>query len=188
MRREEMLRHITRKTRFGPVAILWEPRPDRPAVRRILLSKPQQAADAFLRTQFPGSIPSSCARIDELAERIAAFFDGVEVSFSLAPMQLDRCPPFQRRVLLAEYGIPRGRVSTYGRIAACLGVPGGARAVGHALAANPFPVVIPCHRAIRSDGTLGGYQGGLAMKRILLGQEGVEIDDRGRVISPDLYY
>ncbi len=89
---------------------------------------------------------------------------------------------------MAEYGIPRGSVSTYGRMAAHLGIPGGARAVGNALATNPFPIVIPCHRAIRSDGTLGGYQGGLAMKRILLEQEGVVIDDRGRVRSTKLYY
>ena len=79
------------------------------------------------------------------------------------------------------------RVSTYRRIAAHLGVPKGARAVGNALATNPFPIVIPCHRAIRSDGALGGYQGGLAMKRALLMQEGVDVDERGRVVSPRLY-
>jgi methylated-DNA-[protein]-cysteine S-methyltransferase len=79
-------------------------------------------------------------------------------------------------------------VSTYGRIAAHLGIPGGARAVGNALATNPFPIVIPCHRAIRSDGTLGGYQGGLAMKRALLEQEGVTIDERDKVVSPRLCY
>jgi alkylated DNA nucleotide flippase Atl1 len=49
-------------------------------------------------------------------------------------------------------------------------------AVGHALAANPFPIIIPCHRAIRSDGSLGGYQGGLAMKRSLLEREGIRFD------------
>jgi methylated-DNA-[protein]-cysteine S-methyltransferase len=60
--------------------------------------------------------------------------------------------------------------------------------VGNALATNPFPIVIPCHRAIRSDGTLGGYQGGLAMKKALLMQEGVDVDERGRVRSPRLFY
>lgn len=157
-------------------------------IRQILLSRPGLSATAARKELFPHSAGSSCALVDDLAERIAAFLAGADVRFPLDAVQLDRCPPFQQRVLLAEYGIPRGLVSTYGRIAAHLGVYGGARAVGNALATNPFPIVIPCHRAVRSDGTLGGYQGGLAVKRALLVQEGVEIDGRGRVLSPDLYY
>ena len=180
--------HLGVKTRFGPVAIVWENRGDKPMVRQIFLSKPGLHADAYRKELFHGSIESSCGLVDELAERIAAFLDGATVSFPLESMRLELCPPFQQRALLAEYGIPRGRVSTYSRIAAHLGVPGGARAVGNALAKNPFPIVIPCHRAIRSDGTLGGYQGGLAMKRALLVQEGVDADERGTVVSPNLFY
>jgi methylated-DNA-[protein]-cysteine S-methyltransferase len=157
-------------------------------VRQILISKPGQPADGILKLQFPDSVPSSCGLIDDLAGRIAAFLDGADVRFSLEPVLLDLCPPFQKKALLAEYGIPRGSVSTYRRIAAHLGTPGGARAVGNALAANPFPIVIPCHRAIRSDGMLGGYQGGLAMKRALLRQEGVDVSENGRVGSPRLFY
>jgi methylated-DNA-[protein]-cysteine S-methyltransferase len=188
MQKEDLLRHIVRKTRFGPAVILWETRSDKPMVRQILISKPGQTAEISLREQFPDSVPSSCGLIDDLAGRIAAFLGGADVRFPLEPVRLDLCPPFQRRVLLAEYGIPRGSVSTYRRIAAHLGTPGGARAAGNALATNPFPIVIPCHRAIRSDGTLGGYQGGLAMKRALLEQEGVDIDERGKVLSPRLFY
>lgn len=188
MQKEDQLRHIVRKTRFGSAVILWETRSDRPVVRQILISRPGQPAETVLKEQFPDAVPSSCGPIDDLAGRIAAFLDGADVRFALGHVRLDLCPPFQRRVLLAEYGITRGSVSTYGRMAAHLGIPGGARAVGNALATNPFPIVIPCHRAIRSDGTLGGYQGGLAMKRILLEQEGVVIDDRGRVVSPKLFY
>lgn len=101
---------------------------------------------------------------------------------------MDLCPDFQRRVLLAEHAIPRGRVSTYARIAAHLGVERGARAVGSALAANPFPILIPCHRAIRSDRTLGGYQGGLEMKRTLLEMEGLSFESSGRVSVQRFYY
>ena len=89
---------------------------------------------------------------------------------------------------MAEYGIPRGWVSTYRRIAGYLGVPDGARAVGNALANNPFPIVIPCHRAIRSNGELGGYRGGLEMKRKLLEMEGIEVSASGRVITDRVYY
>ena len=90
--------------------------------------------------------------------------------------------PFQRRVLLLEYRIPHGMVSTYGRLAQKLGHARAGRAVGTALARNPFPVMIPCHRAIRSDRTLGGYGGGLLMKRRLLELEGVHFDRYGRVL------
>jgi len=188
MHKEDLLRHIVRKTRFGPAVILWETRSEKPMVRQILISRPGQPAETVLKEQFPDSVPTPCGLIDDLAGLIAAFLDGADVRFALGPVRLDLCPTFQRRVLLAEYGIPRGSVSTYGRMAAHLGIPGGARAVGNALATNPFPIVIPCHRAIRSDGTLGGYQGGLAMKKALLMQEGVDVDERGRVRSPRLFY
>jgi methylated-DNA-[protein]-cysteine S-methyltransferase len=188
MKKHEPYRHSVRKTRFGPAVILWETRSDKPMVRQILLSRPGLLAQTALKEQFPDSVPSSCRLIDDLAGRIAAFLDGADVRFALEQVRLDLCPPFQQRVLLAEYGIPRGSVSTYGRIAVHLGIPGGARAVGNGLATNPFPIVIPCHRAIRYDSTLGGYQGGFAMKRALLEQEGVTIDERDKVVSPRLCY
>jgi methylated-DNA-[protein]-cysteine S-methyltransferase len=60
--------------------------------------------------------------------------------------------------------------------------------VGTALARNPFPVVIPCHRALRSDLSLGGYQGGLAMKRRLLEMEGIRFSPDGRAVKPSVHY
>jgi len=119
---------------------------------------------------------------------MAAFLDGEPVVFDLSLLALGDCSPFQRRVLEAEHGIPRGWVTTYGRIAQHVGVPRGARAVGGALARNPFPILIPCHRAIRSDGTLGGFQGGAAMKRTLLELEGVRFGSDGRAVTPRYYY
>lgn len=188
MKNPETNCHAIAKTRFGPVAIVWENGDNGPAILQILLSKPGRRAETIRKELFPRAVASSCSLVDDLAARIAAFLDGADPPFPLEPLRLDRCAAFQRRALLAEYGIPRGRVSTYSRIAAHLGVPRGARAVGNALATNPFPIVIPCHRAIRSDGTLGGYQGGLTMKRMLLEQEGLEMNGRGRVMSPDLHY
>jgi methylated-DNA-[protein]-cysteine S-methyltransferase len=91
-------------------------------------------------------------------------------------------------VLLAEYEIPRSWVSTYGRIARSLGIPDGARAVGGALSRNPFPIIIPCHRAIRSNGELGGFQGGLRMKRALLELEGIGFSAEGKVLTERIYY
>jgi len=75
---------------------------------------------------------------------------------------------------------------TYGGLAASIGVPGGARAVGGALAGNPLPLIFPCHRVIRGDGTLGGFGGGLDLKKTLLTREGVSFDRRGRVMPNHL--
>jgi methylated-DNA-[protein]-cysteine S-methyltransferase len=73
--------------------------------------------------------------------------------------------------------IPMGKVTTYGAIAKAMGVPGAARAVGQALGANPNPIVVPCHRVVRSDGVLGGYSGGEGQrtKAKLLAREGVQV-------------
>lgn len=173
---------------YGELLIFWTPLPDRALVRQILLPTPRAAALVRqLAPQFDAR-PSRHPVIRDLVERLSAFWAGEPVVFSLDDMGLEQCRPFQRQVLLAEYGIPRSRVSSYGLIARHIGASGAARAVGSALADNPFPIVIPCHRAIRSDGSLGGYQGGLAMKRSLLTMEGVELDAAGRVVNPNWHY
>ncbi len=110
------------------------------------------------------------------------------MAFEPELLDLQGCSTFQQQVLRAEQAIPRGWVSTYGRLAIHLGLTGGARAVGGALARNPFPIVIPCHRTICSDGIIGGYQGGVAMKRALLQMEGVTFSASGRVIETRMYY
>ncbi len=89
--------------------------------------------------------------------------------------------PFRRRVLMKTAQVPPGRVTTYGALAEAVGRPGGARAVGAALAANPLPLLLPCHRIVRADRTPGGYAGGAAMKLLLLAGEGVGPDDSGRI-------
>jgi prevent-host-death family protein len=90
------------------------------------------------------------------------------------PVDLTRVPPFERAVLQTLRRIPPGQVRTYGEIARALGKPAAARAVGTACARNPLPLLIPCHRVVRSDGGLGGYtlRGGVALKRQLLEAEG----------------
>jgi methylated-DNA-[protein]-cysteine S-methyltransferase len=154
----------------------------------VLLPREQSVARAVVRSAFPDAVSRSCPAIAELAEQIQRFLVGEAVEFDLSLLALGRCSEFQRSVLLAEHGIPRGWISTYGRIARHVGVQGGARAVGGALARNPFPIIIPCHRAIRADGHLGGFQGGLAMKRALLELEGVEVAPTGKVLTDRCYY
>jgi methylated-DNA-[protein]-cysteine S-methyltransferase len=84
-------------------------------------------------------------------------------------------PPFQRAVLEATASVPFGHVDTYAGIARRIGKPKATRAVGNALGRNPIPVIVPCHRVIRSDASLGGYTGGLNIKEHLLSLEGVRI-------------
>ncbi len=82
---------------------------------------------------------------------------------------------FREKVLTAVQLVPRGRVTTYGELARFLGQPKAARAVGQALKRNPRLEIIPCHRVVRADGSLGGYVAGLERKKSLLIKEGVKI-------------
>lgn len=175
-------------TPFGSVAVIWSVRRHEPKAIRILLSRPGVSAEKAVKSFTPRARLSSCSEIEALASRIHAFLSGEDVPFSLGAVRLDLCSSFQQNVLRSEHAIPRGSVSTYHLIAKHLGMAKGARAVGTALAHNPFPIVIPCHRAVRSDRCMGGYQGGIDMKRALLENEGVPFDDAGRVVCERFYY
>jgi AraC family transcriptional regulator of adaptative response/methylated-DNA-[protein]-cysteine methyltransferase len=83
---------------------------------------------------------------------------------------------FQQRVWAELSKIPPGETRSYADIAAAVGQPGAVRAVGTANGSNPVAVLVPCHRVVRSDGSLGGYAGGLDRKRQLLKAEGIEIE------------
>jgi methylated-DNA-[protein]-cysteine S-methyltransferase len=103
--------------------------------------------------------------------QLKKYLAGIATSFSLE-VDLSGLTTFQRRVLRQTMRIPYGRTSSYGEIAARVGRPNAQRAVGNAVGANPIPIVIPCHRVIASDGSLGGYGGGLSYKKKLLKLEG----------------
>ena len=172
-------------TAFGKVRLIWLRSRPGPRVQRILLPGDPRADAAMI-----GAVPSmeEPREIRTLVAGIQSLLTGNDAQFDTGLLDLDRCPPFQRRVLLAEYGIPRGYVSTYGRIARHLDNPSASRAVGSALARNPFPLVIPCHRALRSDGSPGGFQGGHGMKRRLLEMGGTPFREDGRVIMDHVWY
>jgi methylated-DNA-[protein]-cysteine S-methyltransferase len=111
--------------------------------------------------------------------QLGEFFAGRRTSFDLQ-VDLDALPEFRRQVLRAVADVPYGEVRSYGEIAEAVGRPRAARAVGTAVAANPVSFLIPCHRIIRSNGTIGEYGvhtwgrlGGIEHKRALLQMEGV---------------
>lgn len=93
---------------------------------------------------------------------------------TLLDILLTNVPPFHRKVYTALCEIPAGKTITYAELARRAGSPGAARAVGQAMAKNPFPIIIPCHRVVAGNGKLGGYsgRGGVATKRALLELEG----------------
>ncbi|TMB89474.1 MAG: methylated-DNA--[protein]-cysteine S-methyltransferase [Chloroflexi bacterium] len=132
------------------------------------------ALDELARKVSP-RILEAPARLDPVRSQLDEYFNGHRVDFDV---RLDRSlmGPFARRVLGRTERIPYGSVSTYAQVARHIGAPRAARAVGNALAANPIPVIVPCHRVVRTGGALGGYGGGLDRKEWLLDLEGA----RGR--------
>ena len=184
--------------RFGKIAFLWSEDQNRGAMLlRILIA--QKEIDGLSQdfgkkeSSLPRQLEPFYAFIHGLFETgsdtvgghepvvSAACGDGAaRFIFPIDQIPLHLCPDFQRRTLAQEHRTPPGTVTTYARLAAACGQPRGARAVASALSHNPFPLLIPCHRTVRSDGSLGGYQGGLAMKRWLLEREGVSFLDGAR--------
>ena len=112
--------------------------------------------------------------VEDAATQLTEYFQGQRDHFHL-PLDLSGVTPFTRSVLEATATVPFGQLSTYRSIAERIGKPGATRAVGNALGRNPIPVVVPCHRIVRSDASLGGYTGGLDIKQHLLALEGVSL-------------
>lgn len=110
-----------------------------------------------------------------IRERLVAYFRGELDALGAVPAAPAGGTAFQRRVWLALRTIPVGSTVSYGDLARRIGAPRAVRAVGAANGANPVPLVLPCHRVIASDGTLGGYGGGLPMKTWLLRHEGAPV-------------
>jgi methylated-DNA-[protein]-cysteine S-methyltransferase len=124
--------------------------------------------------------------LGEIERELRDYLDGEADALS---RPVDLClvrGSFQRAALRQLAGLPVGSVTTYRGLAAAVGAPEAARAIGQAMHDNPVPVYVPCHRVVRSDRTLGGYAAGLAIKIFLLRREGFHIDERRGTIEPAL--
>jgi methylated-DNA-[protein]-cysteine S-methyltransferase len=106
----------------------------------------------------------------DLIQRLRTYFSGHKATFPDS-LDLSGATAFQRRVWEVTGLIPYGETRSYGWVARQIDKPGAARAVGQALAQNPLPIIVPCHRVVTSRGKLGGYSWGVEMKRYLLGLE-----------------
>ncbi|MDO8785830.1 MAG: MGMT family protein [Syntrophales bacterium] len=174
--------YLSAPTPFGDIGLVWVPEEKTPSIVRIFLPEEKLKMKDVIRLYFPGAVKRSHEIIEKISLEIQEYLSGVPVVFSLANFDFSACSKFQQKVLLQNMRIPRGFVTTYGRLADELSLPKGARAVGNALAGNPFPLMIPCHRVVRVNGMPGGYGGGgPGMKIALLEMEGVMFGAGGRV-------
>lgn len=110
------------------------------------------------------------ARLDPVLRELDEYFAGTRHRFDV-PVDLRLATGFRRDVVAALPDVPYGRTATYAQVAAATGRPRAVRAVGTACARNPVPLLLPCHRVVRSDGTPGQYAGGAPAKRVLLDLE-----------------
>ena len=159
-------------TAIGRCGIAW----NAAGIVGLQLPEPSDAAAMRrLRQRFPAlAWAPPPAAIDAATARIAAFLDGASDDFASLALDESGIGDFDRAVYRAAQAIPAGATSTYGAIAAGLGDPALARAVGQSLGRNPWPIVVPCHRVTGADGKMGGFSapGGRVTKLKLLEIEG----------------
>jgi methylated-DNA-[protein]-cysteine S-methyltransferase len=165
-------------TAIGHCAIAWGAR----ELTGVLLCEGSEAATRQrMQRLHPGLGEISPDALPPLAQeasaRIAALLRGHHDDLLDLPLDMARVPPFHRRVYALVRGIGPGRTATYGEVAARLGDPGAARAVGQALGRNPFAPVVPCHRVLAAGGRSGGFSagGGVATKLRMLLAEGARM-------------
>lgn len=177
---QKSTRYAILKTKWGYFGLvgtenaLWRthlpgPRPDQIESRLLKNMPPAQRDRTFFR---------------HVQEQVVAYFEGVHVDFGRdIPLALDGLSPFIRSVLLACRDVSFGQVRTYSELAEKVAQPAAARAVGTALAKNPLPLLIPCHRIVRTDGKLSGFSapGGKRLKARLLTHEGATLPARKSV-------
>jgi len=138
----------------------------------VLITLPQSSRKAALSevNEFAADAVEDTSSFGDLPYRLQRYFYGEKVSFPDS-LDLSGATDFQKVVWNATRSIPCGETRTYAWVAQQIGSSHACRAVGGALARNIFPIIVPCHRVIASNGNLGGFSGGLALKRRLLGLE-----------------
>jgi methylated-DNA-[protein]-cysteine S-methyltransferase len=161
-------------TEYGWVGLAWS------EFGLVAVTLPKQAEFEALRRLpevTPGDAQPANLDVQALIDNLQLYFQGQDVVLD-EPLDPAIGTPFQQRVWTITRAIPRGQTRTYGSIAREAGSPRSAQAVGQAMARNPRPIIVPCHRVVGSDGTLTGFGGGLEMKRRMLAMEGADLSFR----------
>ncbi|HEY6550416.1 MAG TPA: methylated-DNA--[protein]-cysteine S-methyltransferase [Solirubrobacterales bacterium] len=154
---------------FGPLLLAATPKG---LVKLSLPGHDPEEALEDLAARISPRVLESPARLDEARRELDLYFEGKLTEFDL-PLDWQLSRDFRRRALRAIDRIPYGKTRSYTEIARSAGNERAVRAAGTACGANPIPIVVPCHRVLRTSGALGGYGGGLPMKEALLKLEGI---------------
>jgi methylated-DNA-[protein]-cysteine S-methyltransferase len=160
--------YTTADSPFGPLLLAQTPR------GLVRVGLPNQDADELLvdlATRVSPRVLEAPAQLDEVRRELDLYFEGRLTEFDL-PLDWQLSRDFRRRVLRAIARIPYGQTRSYTQMAKSAGNERAVRAAGTACGSNPIPLVVPCHRVLRTGGALGGYGGGLPMKEELLRLEG----------------
>lgn len=180
-----MPRYVSISTAIGPVGLLFDASSEDTPLLGIALPAQTEAATvkhlgAIARRHSRGAalerqeLADAPASVQEAARLIQAHLAGDDVDLSGIALDEHGMTPFRREVYAAARRIPRGTLATYAELGKAAGSPNGARAVGRAMATNPWPLVVPCHRVVGSEGDLTGFSapGGTRTKAELLRIEG----------------
>ena len=179
-----LFKYIINSSPIGEIAIIWRKKP-KFQIEEIIISNPNQTASQIAKEKYENeeelNLNKKSKQLNKVLKEIDNYFKEKDYKFSLSYLNMDKLKPFQRKVLEAEFKTEKGTVNTYKDIAIEVGSPKAYRAVGTALAKNPFPIIIPCHRTVKADRTIGGFSGfagGLESKKILLELDGLMIQDK----------
>jgi methylated-DNA-[protein]-cysteine S-methyltransferase len=166
----ESLLDLAYRTLDTPVGSLLLAATEAGLVKVAFESQDHERVLAQLAERISPRVLRAPARLEDAARQLEEYFAGRRKRFEL-PLDRTLAHGFRRQVLDRLVEIGYGRTASYAEVAAAAGSPKAVRAVGTACATNPLPLVIPCHRVVRSDGSMGGYAGGAEAKRTLLALE-----------------
>ena len=169
---------------IGEITIIWRKKP-KFLIEEIIISNPNKTSSQIAKEKYEKeeelAINKKSKQLNNVLKEMDNYFKEKDYKFSLEYLNLDKFTPFQRKVLETEFKTKKGTVNTYKGLAKASGSPKAYRSVGRALSKNPYPIIIPCHRTVKSDGTIGGFGGvaeGLESKKTLLELDGLMIQGR----------
>jgi len=158
-------------------------------LERVFAASSLKEAEDLIGSKYPGARRADrryTAGLDGIIERIKSRIEGRRADFPEISGYIRGLTPFRRRIYENTMAVSRGKVASYGALAKKAGDDGAARAVGRAMRGNPYPLIIPCHRIVRTDGTLGGFSYGAALKVKLLKMEGITFNPGWKI--PGFYF
>ena len=179
-----LYKHIITDSPIGEITIIWRKKPQF-QIEEIILSNPDKTSSQIAKEKYEQEddlkVNKKSKQLHKVLKELDNYFNEKDCEFSLEYLNLDKFTPFQRKVLEAEFKTKKGTVNTYKELAKDAGNPKAYRAVGNALSKNPYPIIIPCHRTVKSDRTIGGFGGfgeGLESKKTLLELDGLMIQGK----------